>query len=101
MLVLKEPIRFEWDEGNKEKNLIKHQVTNAECEEVFSDPHKRVIAAKPQGVAEERYLLIGRSQKGRALFVVFTLRRDAVRVISARDLNKKEQALYEKALDHS
>ena len=88
-------IEFDWDEGNRDKNLIKHQVTNEECEEVFFDPRKRLLRASfPKH--EERHLLIGKTLRKRALFVVFTVRKNKVRVISARDLGRKDRRLYEK-----
>ena len=95
MELLKEPLHFQWDAGNKEKNLKKHGVTNEECEEAFFDPHKRILPVAQSAVGELRYLVVGRTRHGRLLFVVFTLRQHAIRVISARDLNKKECRLYE------
>ncbi len=88
-------LEFEWDRGNRDKNFLKHRVTNEECEEVFSDPHKRLVKyiLHPQG--EVRRLLVGRTVSDRFLFVVFVMRRHKVRVISARDLNKRERHLYE------
>lgn len=97
MTVWREPIRFQWDAGNLDKNWIKHQVTNGECEEAFFDPHKRLFHPAPRTDRETRYGLIGRTKDKRLLFVVFTIRGQAVRVISARDLNKREQGLYEEA----
>ncbi len=97
MTVWPEPIRFQWDAGNREKNWIKHRVTNAECEEMFFDPHKRLVSLGPRTERETRYGLIGRTKEKRLLFVVFTMRGHTVRVISARDLNKRERGLYEEA----
>jgi uncharacterized protein len=96
MELFKEPFEFEWDAGNRDKNLLKRRVTNAECEEVFYDPHKRVLKeAFRAGEAgrEKRCVLIGRTGRERELFVVFTVRQDKVRVISARDLNRRERGL--------
>ncbi len=95
MTVWPEPIRFQWDAGNREKNWLKHRVTNAECEEMFFDPHKRLFHLTPRTERETRYGLIGRTKDKRLLFVVFTIRGHAVRVISGRDLNKRERGLYE------
>lgn len=97
MELLKEPLDFQWDAGNQDKNFRKHRVTNEECEEVFFDPHKRILPAAQSAIGEWRHLLVGRTQKGRLLFVVFTMRRHAIRIISARDLNKKERRCYEEA----
>ena len=93
MQILPQPLEFEWDEGNNAKNWVKHQVTNGECEEVFFDPHKRLLKESLHSGKESRYILLGRTQVGRALFIVFTLRQKRIRVISGRDLNKKERGL--------
>ncbi len=96
MELFKVPLEFEWDSGNRDKNLLKHRVTNTECEEVFFDPHKRVLKetlhAGPSR-QEKRYIVIGKTKEERALYVVFTFRRSKVRVISARDINRKERGL--------
>ena len=97
MTVWKEPIQFQWDAGNREKNWLKHRVTPAECEEVFFDPHKRVLGSVLHTGHETRYVLIGQTQGNRLLFVAFTMRGHTVRVISARDLNRSERGLYEEA----
>ncbi len=96
MTVWQEPIQFQWDAGNREKNWLKHRVTTAECEEVFFDPHKRILGSALHAGHETRYVLIGQTQGNRRLFVVFTMRGHTVRVVSARDLNKRERGLYEK-----
>ncbi len=88
---------FEWDAHNRDKNLITHGVTNEECEEAFFDPDKKILGDELHSKNEARYVLIGRMNTGRLLFIVFTLRKNRVRVISARNLNKREQKLYEEA----
>lgn len=95
MTVWREPIQFQWDVGNQEKNWIKHRVTNAECEEVFFDPHKRILGSALHARDETRYALIGQTQGDRLLIAVFTMRGHTVRVISARDVNRRERGLYE------
>lgn len=95
MKIFEEPFAFEWDKGNKDKNWISHQVTHEECEEIFYDPQKRVLRDEIHSGQEERYLIIGKTKKERLLFAVFTEREGRLRVISARDLNKKERPLYE------
>lgn len=94
MRVLREPIEFEWDRGNIDKNLILHGVRNEECEEVFFDLNKRVLGDSIHSDEEKRYIIIGKTKKQRLLFIAFTIRKKKVRVISARDLNKKERHLY-------
>ena len=96
MIVIKNPLAFEWDEGNKDKNLIKHKVTNEECEEVFFDPSKKISIDTLHSDEEVRYILLGKTKNNRYLFVVFTTRNDKIRIISSRDLNKTERTLYKK-----
>mgnify|MGYP001566680631 CR=1 FL=1 len=96
MAEFKQAVSFEWDEGNLLKNLLKHGVTHLECEEVFGDPDKVVFGDLEHSKAEERFILLGKTAGGRILYVVFTVRNDRLRVISARDLNQKEVFLYEK-----
>lgn len=96
MELFREPLEFEWDAGNREKNLLRHRVTNAECEEAFFDPHKRILkeTLHVTGASQERrYILIGRTSDNKALYVVFTVRASKICVISARDLNRKERGL--------
>lgn len=95
MFILKEPVAFEWDQGNKGKNFEKHRVTDEECEEVFFDEKKKLLKDIIHSVREGRYILLGRTKSLRVLFLVFTLRKNRVRIISARDTNKKERYLYE------
>lgn len=95
MTVWEEPIQFQWDAGNREKNWIKHGVTTEECEEAFADPHKRMVSSALHVGGETRYVLFGHTQTNRLLVVVFTTRGQKVRVISARDIHRKERGLYE------
>jgi len=90
-----EPTTFIWDLGNKEKNYKNHQVSNFECEEVFFDHDKKIYNDEIHSQREARYLLVGKTKSGRTLFVVFTIRSNKIRVISARNLNHKEYYLYE------
>lgn len=96
MIRLPEPLRFQWDDGNKDKNWLAHQVSYTEAEEVFFDPRKRLardVLHSTEG--EARFILLGNTRRERLLFIVFTLREKSVRVISARDINQKERPLYE------
>ena len=95
MKIVPRPIQFEWDKGNAGKNYDKHKVTNQECEEAFFDPKKKMFKDILHSGEEERHLLLGKTKLARTLFIAFTIRGNRVRVISARDLNKKELALYE------
>ncbi|HCG98527.1 MAG TPA: hypothetical protein DE036_01585 [Actinobacteria bacterium] len=80
---------FEWDNGNKEKNLIKHDVTRDEVEEVFYNK------VKYRRANNSRYHLFGQTAAGRCLFVVFEFKSTLVRVISARDMTQKERRYYD------
>jgi uncharacterized DUF497 family protein len=97
MKVLENLVSFDWDEGNKNKNknLALHQVTDQECEEIFFDSDKKIYKDVLHSDEEERFLVVGKTKKLRLLFVVYTKRGEKVRVISARDLNRREKHLYE------
>lgn len=96
MIIWNEPIEFQWDMGNDRKNE-KHKVLNTEIEETFNDKDKVMSPDHKHSRVEQRYILLGRTKRKRLLYIVFTLRKGVVRVISARDINKKEAYLYEKA----
>lgn len=85
---------FLWDQGNLDKNWIKHRVSNKESEEVFFDENKFVFKDKLHSQKEERFRILGKTENNRLLFVVFTKRSGKIRIISARDTNKRELALY-------
>jgi uncharacterized DUF497 family protein len=91
-----ELFEFEWDKGNSTKNSSKHGVTIDEIESVFSlkmgVPVGRQITP---AVDEERLCVVGPSQEGRMLSVVFTIRDGHVRPISSRIASRKERKLYE------
>jgi hypothetical protein len=88
---------FEWDKGNLLKNWEEHGVTGSECEQIFFN-HPRVIASdfKHSG-KEDRYFVLGQTDAGRFLFVVFMMRKNLVRIISARDMSRKERKVYEQS----
>ena len=96
---VKEPIEFEWDEGNSEKNWNKHGVTQQEAEQAFLDKHKFITNDIAHTTGEEkRFILLGKTEEGRLLYIVYTVREMRIRVISARDMTKrKEVELYEEA----
>ena len=88
-------VGFQWDRGNIDKNLVKHTVGNWECEQVFFNEPLLVLADPGHSLSEKRWAAFGRTDAGRFLVVVFTKRGNLLRVISARDMNKKERAFYE------
>ena len=94
MITVPQPISFQWDKGNSGKNVRKHGIHDMECEEVFFDPEKKLFEDIFHSGIEERYILLGSTKEGKVLFVVFTIRNNLVRVISARKINKKEKKLY-------
>ena len=88
---------FEWDKGNAQKNWQRHRVVFTECEEIFL--HGPIILPNPEhSVSEPRYCAFGRTAQGRLLTVVFTMRKNRVRVISARDMSRKERRFYAKEI---
>ena len=89
-------VGFDWDEGNKQKNWEKHQVDYRECEEVFFNRPLLIGDDTKHSSLEQRYYVLGRTDVGRTLFLVFTIRNNKVRIISARDQSKKERTIYER-----
>jgi uncharacterized DUF497 family protein len=85
---------FEWDAGNADKNWVAHRVSRAECEEVFLHRPVLVRGDATHSTREARYNALGRTAAGRLLSVIFTVRGDLVRVISARAMSRKERTLY-------
>ena len=85
---------FDWDEGNAGKNWHLHQVTDGECEEIFFNLPLIVKAEVEKSDREERFFALGRTDTGRKLFAAFTIRRNLIRVISARDMTKREVRIY-------
>ena len=86
---------FDWDKGNREKNWLKHRVATNECEEVFFNlPLLLQPADAAHSQVEPRYYVLGQSDSGRNLFIAFTVRNDKIRVISARDMSRKERSIY-------
>jgi uncharacterized DUF497 family protein len=101
MVIVKLPsfLVFEWDEGNEQKNWLSHKVAAEEAEEPFFSDDYIILEDKPHSEKEEeRFILLGKTNKERMLFIVFTIRTEKIRIISARDANKKEVIFYEKAL---
>jgi uncharacterized DUF497 family protein len=92
--LLSQCIGFEWDKGNKEKNWIGHQVFFTECEEIFFNQPLVVTDDDPHSKEEKRYYALGQTNAGRYLFISFTIREQLIRVISARDMNRKERRIY-------
>ena len=90
-------VAFEWDEGNAEKNWARHRTTVAECEQVFFNRPLVVADNAGHSHGETRFLVLGQSDGGRRLFIAATIRQDRIRVISARDMSRRERKAYEDA----
>jgi uncharacterized protein len=88
---------FDWDGGNAEKNWLRHRISQAECEQVFFNRPLVVAEDIEHSDTEDRFLALGQTDAGRLLFVVYVLRGDKVRVVSARDMTRREQKEYEDA----
>ncbi len=86
---------FEWDKGNSGKSEDKHGVTDREAEEVFFN-RPLLVARSVKEPTEVRYSALGRTYGSRLLTVVFTVRSNRIRVISARPMANKERNIYEK-----
>ena len=86
---------FDWDAGNREKNWLGHKVTSTECEMVFFNQPLVILADEKHSESESRYYAFGKTDLDRTLLIVFCLRKNRIRVISARDMNKKERGFYE------
>ena len=85
---------FDWDDANREKNWHQHKVAWWECEEVFFNQPLYVYPDERHSLKEERFYALGRTNSSGLLFTVFTRRRSKIRVISARDMHKKERKVY-------
>lgn len=88
---------FDWDAGNERKSSDKHGVSQAEAEQVFFNTPLRVVPDAKHGADEPRYHALGETDQGRRLHITFTLRSDGnlIRVISARDMHRKERKFYD------
>ena len=87
---------FEWDKYNIEKNWDKHKVTPFEGEQTFFNK-PLIIADDPKhSQYEKRFYALGKTDQERKLFIVFTIRGKKIRIISSRDMNKKERSFYER-----
>ena len=87
---------FDWDAGNRGKN-VKHRVSDDECEEVFFNLPLVLSPDETHSAQEDRYHALGKTNAGRQLFIAFTHRGGRIRVISARDMTQKERRVYHEA----
>ncbi|MDP2672151.1 MAG: BrnT family toxin [Candidatus Daviesbacteria bacterium] len=94
----KKRIRFEWDWGNVSHLWERHQVRPFEAEDAMKDPYAVKGPDEPHSQEEVRFTVIGKTQKGRVLFLVFTIRSNRIRVLHARDTKRKEAKIYEEKI---
>ena len=98
MISLSKITGFNWDDGNAQKN-DKHGVSMAQAEQVFFNAPLLLLEDSAHSQQEPRLHALGKTDDGRALHITFTLRQNEmlIRVISARDMHRKERAIYEQA----
>jgi len=87
---------FEWDEDNQTKNWIRHQVSAPESEEVFFNLPLLLADDVQHSQEEKRFYVLGQTNAERKLFISFTIRTNKIRVVSARDMSRKERQAYAK-----
>jgi len=85
---------FEWDGRNSNKNWHLHRVTDAECEDVFFNLPLIISCDAKHSNREKRFFALGRTESNRWLFVAFAIKESLIRVISARDMTRREQRKY-------
>lgn len=95
MLDISNLIGFEWDEHNRDKNWKKHVVSTSECEEIFFNLPLLLKTDMTHSQIKPRYFVLGQTAAGRRLFIAFTVREQRIRVISAREMSRKEREIYE------
>jgi uncharacterized DUF497 family protein len=99
MIDLDQIIGFDWDDGNSRKSADKHGVSQAEAESVFFNDPLIVAEDATHSETERRLNALGKTAQNRLLHVTFTLRQNGtmIRVISAREMHRKERKAYEQA----
>lgn len=88
-------MQFDWDKNKAKRNLSKHEVSFEEAKTVFDDPLYVDFYDPEHSEDEDRYLLVGQSNRGRLLIISYTERDNLIRLISAREVTKTERETYE------
>ena len=88
---------FDWDAGNLDKNVLGHDVTPGEAEEIFFQAPLLLLDDSAHSRQEPRWLAHGTTARGRLLTAAFTIRGKRIRVISVRDMSRKERRIYAQA----
>ena len=96
MFELPDPLVFDWDDGNRDKNRLGHGITCEECEEVFRDRYVWYFEDLGHSLKEERFYAYGKTEAGKRLLVSFTMRPKGIRPISVRKANARERKKYGK-----
>lgn len=86
---------FEWDKHNADKIWNKHHVTLSECEQIFFNLPIIIADDEKHSKKEKRYYALGHTDINRLLFIAFTIRKDRIRIISARNMSRKERKVYQ------
>ncbi len=89
---------FEWDEEKAKSNIAKHDVSFDEATSVFDDPLFLTFADPEHSIQEQRFVIMGESARRRLLLVSYTERAGTTRLISARQVTRKERKAYESDL---
>ena len=89
-------LTFEWDGKKAKENLRKHGVSFEEVSTVLGDPLSLTIPDPLHSDAEDRFIILGLSKRGRLVVAVVTERRDRIRIISARKATRRERRAHEK-----
>ncbi|MBI5465544.1 BrnT family toxin [Candidatus Gottesmanbacteria bacterium] len=87
---------FDWDKGNIDKNWLKHKISGEEAEEIFYNEPLLIFEDLKHSEKEKRFVAYGITDQGRKLTEVFVIRKNKIRIISARDQSRKEKKIYEK-----
>ena len=95
MISLENITGFDWDSGNERKSQDKHSVSKFEAEELFFNVPVLLLHDEKHSKKESRFHALGKTDTGRLLHITFTIRANKLRVISARDMHKKEKKVYE------
>ncbi len=91
---------FEWDEGNSYKSWLKHGVSNAEAEQVFSNKPFFTFRDDMHSGREDRTIIMGKTDAGKAVLISFTHRGRNVRVISSRWMGRRDRKRFNEAIQN-
>ncbi len=87
---------LKWDETKAVRNLAKHGVSFEEASSIFGDPLSETSDDPGHSAEDQRFVIIGMSENGRMLMVAHTDDGEIIRIISARELTRREREAYEK-----